>query len=332
MSKIIIITDDTDDYDDDDDDDDQLEDRIEAKEFTLLVKKIERYVIDSKATLQADLDSCDLFDLTLKAKLKQVKFLLHPKLSDRIHKRLIDVGSVIKVTDYDVQCDETKMANESFVILKDFEVVEFQNTGSISLDKISYQMKSPKKDLPIITARSYYVPLYNDADYYGDQWRKVPLPITNLSAQDQSTILTIQQLSTSNPGTYLNKPSHGTVITKSRLTHFAKADDTKSKFPYSFTVEIEHGGLTCCVSFWNTACSRYFTNINVGDNILIRNYRVKKRFGTRSNTVYFGRDSNMELSINPYNPKGEIELLQDEPSSVPYRYGCCIVCSSFVVN
>ena len=52
----------------------------------------------------------------------------------------------------------------------------------------------------------------------------------------------------------------------------------------------------------------------------MKNYRLKQRFGKRSNTVYGGKDANHELSLNPSNPKGYIGLITKKKSFVPHRY------------
>lgn len=286
-----------------------------SKEFRAVVEKLERYMKDDKVTLShVDPSTVDIFDVTISGKLK---CLLHPSLNRYMYRGLMTINSLLLVKDFDMNYNDSDMSPEEMIILKDIEVLEFHTSGNIQPDKINLTKKHRNKETPLTTSRNYYLPLYNNEDFYGSNWKDFTDPLRKVSLKDVKTVITIQDLATSG-GTAKN-PVYGTVIAKSKLKHFGKTDDKKGKYPYTFCIEIEHNGWTCCVSFWNNTCLTYFKRISVGDNILVRNYRHKKRYSQRSNTVYKGQDANAELSINPANPEGIIECLQQEPSAVPYR-------------
>lgn len=288
------------------------------KEFQVVVEKIERYMIDEQMTVShVDPSTVDIFDVIVSGMSNKMKCLLHPNLNNLVYRGLIATKSFILVKDFDIHYKDTDLMPEKIMILKNIEVLEFQFSGNTQPNRIKV-LKNNRKQLPLTTSRNYYLPFYNNEDFYGTNWKEVKRhPLKKVARNDVKSAINIQDLARSG-GTARN-PVCGTVIAKSKLKHFGKTNDKKGKYPYTFCMEIEQNGWTCCVSFWNNTCLSYFRRINVGDHVLVRNYRYKKRYTQRTNTVYKGEDSNVELSINPTNPEGTIESLQEDISTVLYR-------------
>lgn len=297
-------------------------DEESKKQFKAFVQCIERYMVDEKLSIaNFDPSTVDLFDVTLVGESSTIKCILHPSLNAFINKGTMQKDSIILVKGFDFHYKDTDLTSEQIVILNDIEVLQYLSDGSIKPDALKCIKKCRKsKSTPLLTSRNYYLPLYNNEDFYGECWKsREQDPLKTISLKDIKSLKSIQDLAAS--GGTVKSPVHGTVICKSRLKHFGKTSDTKAKYPFTFSIEIIDDGWTCCVSFWNSACLDYFNRIGIGDHILVRNYRIKKRYSQRSNAVFSGKDSNIELSINPTNPQGIIESV-DEKSGILVPYRC----------
>ena len=289
--------------------------RSEIKAFTVVVKKIERYMIVPKLEFANSMDTHDMFDLTLSTISRQLKCLLHPNLNKHIYHGRLQISSVIQVNGYDMHIDETETESKEFLVIKSFTVLEEKGSSISSLDNSFFKTDYVQKN-PLISCREYYLPFYNDEDIYGRIWNSYLKQMNTITLD--TAITSIQNLSENKSNTQL-LPVTGTVITKSKLTYFGKQTDVK-KFSMVFSIEIEHNDWTCSVSFWNRSCLNYFKNIEIGQNIVLKNYRLKCRYGNRSNTVFgLSNDAGIELSINPAKPKGEVHLLDKPASRIIYK-------------
>lgn len=283
--------------------------------FNALIMKIERYCADDHFFLSNECAGVtDIYDITLLSKTQKMKCVLHPKLNYYIHYGYIVEKSSILVTNYVI----TESDDCSIRTLKEIAVLEYQNCDIDLITKNHCFFDGNfKRSKPLSTSREYYLPLYNNEDIYGNLWKTYSKQMKIYQNTAFEKLLKLDEISTRKK----NLPVYGTVITKSKLAHFGKKSDSKNKYPFVFTIEVEGNNKTCSVSFWNKACLQYYNNIRVGQVIVLQNYRVKKPYGTRTNTVYTASDRlHIELSINADNPKGEVDLLDVTPVYIQYRF------------
>lgn len=289
--------------------------------FDALIESIERYHVDNSFYLKREMpDIIDVFDIMLSSKFRKMKCVLHPSLNALVYQGIIVSGSAITVKQY-------LLHNENGLdpvrILKEFSLLEYEGkTVNILNKNHNFFNGNYKRNCGLLSRRGYYLPLWNNEDYYGNTWKISKKKMNSYKLESFSKHIKLKDIEkhlSSTPAVY------GTVVIKSRLTHFAKSE-SNSKYPYTFSIEIEDDNCTCSVTFWNKACIDYFLSIEIGQVVILRNYKVKKRYGARSNTVYGGSKSlEYELSINANaRKKGEVDLLDVAPCSVQFRYNAQI--------
>ena len=290
---------------------------IKMVQFSAVIKNLQRYIFDDTCVLNNTIRTEDIFDVTLTTKSRQAKFLLHPSCNYMINRCLIKINSLVRITKYESYADElSTYENKNVYILKEMEVLDFDGGNSLPSDE-NFPVDSFFSSKPLVTSRGYYMHFYNNEDCYGLEWKE-----NILKQMEPKIVLSINQLNTQYANKHLSKPFppvYGTVITKSKLNYFWKQSNS-DKRPYLFTIEIESNGVSCNVSFWNTACFSFYKSIKVGQVLILKNYRVKRRYVARSNTVFsFSESAEFELSINPTNPEGEVGLSSQKPSFIPYK-------------
>ena len=295
-----------------------------GKPFQAVVKNIERYLIDNKFILQKDsMLTMDAFDITLSlsASSRLLKCILHPTLNKFIYRNLIKVQSLIQVNKYELYFDETDLTvNNKTVILKEIEIVEYRFNNAHPPGKDTCLLITEyKRNVPLSTSRQYYLPLYNDEDCYGAIWTTHLKEMKTIKKSSLVSCTTIKDLHLNRSLNPQLLPVIGKVITKSRLSHFGKKTDSQGKYPYIFSMEIEENGWSCSVTFWNKVCLSYFRSIKVGQTVIIKNYRMKNRYGNRTNTVYEGLEAaSFEISIN--TSRGDVDYIDEKDNFIPYRY------------
>ncbi|XP_057289806.1 RPA-related protein RADX-like [Hydractinia symbiolongicarpus] len=280
----------------------------------VLVKKIERYRTDNDFILKTDITTKDAFDVTLSNESRKVKCLLHPKLNSLVYRGILNIGNVVQVKKYEELVDDTNVSvHVNIIVLTDIQILRsvFAQQSMLHEDE--------SLDKPLGTSKEYYLPLYNNEDLYGSAWDRLQkeIKVTEIGFSDLTTIKALQNKQ-SNSKEML--PVFGTVIAKSKLNHYDSKG--KCKYPFNFSIEVEHDNTTCSVTFWNKACLSYFKPIQVGQNIVLKKYRLKRRYASRSNTIFgISKDSGLELSINPSNPEGEVEFSNDKITDIiVYRF------------
>ncbi|XP_065651073.1 RPA-related protein RADX isoform X1 [Hydra vulgaris] len=288
------------------------------KKFSAVVKNIERYICNKSFILKDISPNTDVFDVTLRTKLRQGKFILHPSLNNIINRRLLKINSYVIVTKYNIYADEMGFyANKSVYIIKEIKVLDFEGNDTLPSDE-NFPVNAFFSSKPLASLQGYYMHFYINEECYGIIWKE-----NNFKIMEPNILLSIDQLNIQYVNKKIFKPYHpvyGTVITKSRLTYYGKKCPTV-KCPYLFSIEIESNGVSCSVSFWSTSCFSFFKSIKVGQVLVFKNYSIRKRYGIRSNTVFScSKSADIELTINPENPEGEVGLSSHKPSVILYRF------------
>ncbi|XP_049849405.1 uncharacterized protein LOC126318627 isoform X1 [Schistocerca gregaria] len=110
----------------------------------------------------------------------------------------------------------------------------------------------------------------------------------------------------------------GRIVMKSRLFHMIRKSDIYSCPMYFMIRVMDMESLYVDVYIWNNSCIDYFKSLECGQVVKLSRFVVKRRFfgegrevearlwnGVREGPV-------IELSVNPSNPKGVIEVLTEK--------------------
>ena len=300
------------------------------KAFTVKVLDIYRYAVDKSFPI-LDPNFSDAFDIVISDGRYKTKCLLSTSLNCLVYEHKLRKNSIVTVSEYSSLIDEKSLEQTPYVILQRIEVVDFapENTEDQAEGDIEFcdhATPNEKQEKPLAASRGYYLPLWNDEDYFGAKWLSDP----NLTPSNPIThAITIFDLDSF--WKVLSRPFPaliGRIVSKSRLNHYGKATDDKRKYPYQAYLELEDRTGTVSVCIWSSFCVLLYNYLQVGDILAILNYRVARKFGPRSNAVYNTSPSaSIEVSVNPTNPTAEVYKLAPRElgpawklPDVPYRY------------
>ena len=297
--------------------------------FKVQVLDIFRYIIDKSFPIVSP-DFSDAFDVMITDGRFKTKCLLATALNFLVYEHKLRKGSVVSITECTSLIDEESLEQSPCVILQSVEISDFvaQTNTQDSSECIPFcgnATENERQDLPLLGCRGYYLPLWNDDDFFGSKW--LSDPDLNL-ASPISHAITIADLDSF--WKTLPRPFPaliGRIVGKARLNHYGKSSDDKRRYPYQAYVEIEDRTATISVCIWDSMCVLLFNYLQVGDVVAILNYRVSRKFAPRSNAVYPTSGAvKIEISVNPSNPVAEIYKLPPEDlgpewklPGVPYR-------------
>ena len=297
--------------------------------FKVQVLDIFRYIIDKSFPIACP-DFSDAFDVMITDGRFKRKCLLATALNFLVYEHKLKKGSVVSITECSSLIDEECLEQSPCVILQGIEISDFVAPGNTqdSTEGIAFcdnATENEKQDLPLLGCRGYYLPLWNDDDFFGSKW--LSDPDLNL-ASPISHAITIADLDSFWKALPRPFPALiGRIVGKTRLNHYGKSSDDKRRYPYQAYVEVEDRTATISVCIWDSLCVLLFNYLQVGDVVAILNYRVSRKFAPRSNAVYHTSDAvKIEISVNPSNPVAEIYKLPPEDlgpewklPDVPYR-------------
>merc|ERR1719494_343334 len=227
---------------------------------------------------------------------------------------------MVCILEHEIVYDEGNLGAKELTVFKVLDVAPEQDVDSCKLPPATLMPPSRTKR-PLTSSREYYLPAFCNEDICGEVWNSPQIKSHKLTKTARFwTASHLQLRGASQPKPHL--PVVGWVVDKTRVIHYAKTSKTE-KYPLQFQIEIVEDGCSCSVTFWNSMCVKFFKTINVGDRILLKNYRLKRRYLGRSNTVYdLSQAAPVELSLNSRDPAGEVVLLDSVKTGheVDYRF------------
>lgn len=302
----------------------------EAKEkFTVKVLDIYRYIVDKSFPI-LDPNFSDAFDIVISDGRYKTKCLLSTSLNCLVYEHKLRKNSVVTVNECSSLIDEESLEQATYVILQDLEILDFapENTEEThgEIEFCDHATPNETQEQPLAASRGYYLPLWNDEDYFGVKWFSDPNLTPSNPITDAITIFDLDSF-----WKVLSRPFPaliGRIVSKSRLNHYGKATDDKRKYPYQAYIELEDRTGTVSVCVWSSLCVLLYNYLQVGDIVAILNYRVTRKFGQRSNAVYnTSPAASIEISMNPTRPTAEVfKIAHNELGplwklpGVPYRY------------
>ena len=299
--------------------------------FNVRVLGVYRYTVDKSFPIPSS-GLTYAFDILITDGRYKTKCLLSPTLNFLVYEYKLRETAIIAVTECRSLIDEESLEQAPLVILQGIEVLNSapattldRDGASTDLEFCSNSTANEKQEIPLAASRGYYLPLWNEEDYFGSIWLTNPDLSPSKPIANAITISDLDSFWRTLPRPF--PALIGTIVSKTRLNHYGKSSDDKRRYPYQFYLELEDRTATVSVCIWNSLCLLLYNYLQVGDVVAISNYRVSRRFGSRSNAVYNTSDAVMtEISLNPLNPAALVYKISPEEvvpdwrlPSVPYR-------------
>lgn len=298
--------------------------------FNVRVLGIYRYIIDKSFPI-VDPDFTDAFDIVITDGRFKTKCLLSPALNFLVYEHKLRKDCFVSITECNCLIDEESLEQVPCVILQRIKILNSAPTNTEDQDpaeEIEFcenATAKEKQELPLAASRGYYLPLWNDEDYFGIKWLSDPdLKLRN-PISNAITIVDLDSFWKALPRPF--PALIGRIVSKTRIKHYGKSTDEKRRYPFQAYFELEDRTGTVSVCIWDFCCVLLYNYLQVGDTVAILNYRVSRKFAPRSNAVYNTSDAvKIEISVNPSNPVAEVYKIASEElgpdwklPDVPYR-------------
>ncbi|EDV23344.1 uncharacterized protein TRIADDRAFT_57865 [Trichoplax adhaerens] len=294
--------------------------------FVSVVTEIERYLTDiayHENYTDDDELPLDTFDLTISDGRLKAKFVLSHKYNSMIHKGLLQTHSVVDIQRTTIKYNEADVRGKPYIYIEDLQIVA--NDFALDLEhELRFGPEASEREidsLPLASRRRYYLPMWNDVDYYGSIWDEY-VGNSAVRMTEASAIQTYKKVANIEDVTRLFEtkgdkhksypPIIGRIVKKSRLSHYGKISD-KNKLPYVMTIIVADASSAVSICLWSNVAVKYFKLLKVDDVILVNGYKVRPahEYITRADNELLDDISQLEFAVNPSNPKGEIVILSD---------------------
>ncbi|XP_077598728.1 RPA-related protein RADX-like [Stigmatopora nigra] len=173
---------------------------------------------------------------------------------------------------------------------------------------------------PIMADRKVYLPLWNNVDYFGSSWRKLP-------PARESVSLTRVTVSGARRGfldckdwaltPIRSKQMTVRVMQKSHLMYYGQPNK-RGQCPYRALLEVSDHTGSVTVVLWDEACLDWYCVLKPGDVICLRNFQIKP--------LYQSQGQDIEIGINTKFPKTLVTIL---PSTAGQRVAPYVFLQSF---
>uniref|UniRef100_UPI00398F6C53 RPA-related protein RADX-like isoform X3 n=1 Tax=Pristiophorus japonicus TaxID=55135 RepID=UPI00398F6C53 len=164
---------------------------------------------------------------------------------------------------------------------------------------------------PLLSCAKYYLPLWEDSDYYGEEWR-VPACSQQRVNIEGLRIITLEELGLTWRGRLKLAPLLVRIMYKSRLRHYGKAG-MNIDWPFQAYFEVGDCSGMMSMVLWNSLCPRFFRSLEVGTVIFIQQYVVKDAYRMRTQPVSYYPEvkiyKEIDISLNPCKPAADIKII-----------------------
>jgi hypothetical protein len=259
----------------------------------------------------------DLFDLSVIDGDKETSSVsLHPDMSALVRNGVISENTVVCVRGYKLVFDELFLGGNGFVEISSLENVEFKRgKGSVDVD-VSLHFERPLRG-----KRAFYLAPLDDTCVVSSNWQAEDISFETTCLKDISineytpSIAEIMELtaeqSRKRKRNHKVPPLVGRVVAIGSLNYFGKPSD-ENPYPINFQLVIGDASKYLSVSVWNSACHLYYNALDIGDIVVVDNYRIKAT--PYANAIHYSHESNsldlqvrnLEVAVNAQNPEGHI--------------------------
>ncbi len=307
---------------------------------TVVVLDVFRFIIDQQAkrALRIDADPAyatlkDGYDILVSDGETKCMVAVQPQLFAQFNKGLVLPFSYVKFTTWRQWYNDLELVNGSptqVVLVSALEVLQPgyfpgingppqppQGLGSLLKKPFSPHCNQldGQTARPLFGSRNYFVNFFSDASVVFPS-RDLTAPF-DVSVEDVSGATFLGELAQSflhpkkakraNP---LPTRVYGRVMRKSAVNHYAKAGDEKGAFPMNFSFFIADDSAEVRVVCWNNVCRNVYSSIDIGDVVVIDNFKPKHAFYDQPNkplnNAPASRPELLELAVNPSGPVGNV--------------------------
>lgn len=245
------------------------------------------------------------------------KWTLSPKLNSLVQMHNIYEGCTLTVDDYNVYFDEKiEGGGPGIVLINSVQIANVSFDSEQKLKNWSKLFQSQLYDLekkPLTGSREYYCPVWDD---------------DNFESFEQLKTVRVEVMKHRKPLSYIiqsNSSSSaiiGRVHKKSKLNHFGKSN-LMQEFPFFFSLLLVDGSLQygLPVTIWNRLALDYYADINVGDILVIIDYRIKKCYD--ANLFVLAPDQtayDREISVNSQKELNIFKIAEDVAQFAPLNF------------
>nr|XP_034969535.1 RPA-related protein RADX [Zootoca vivipara] len=217
-----------------------------------------------------------LYDVTISDGVYRERCFLAPELSRLVHTNALRCGLRVKITEG--SCAFVHKFGTWLMSIEQLEVVGAASGGDAARGQElpEYKMKAL---IPLTGSWTYYLPLWNNEDPYGETW---PGEKTSQKAvPDDTAITTLANLEEDFGDKIGNKIKTGPhpiiikITQRGRLQYYGKSSLAVDKpFQASFKVADHSGSMPMVL--WNELCYDWYNSMEVGTVLLLENYGVKR--------------------------------------------------------
>jgi hypothetical protein len=247
----------------------------------------------------------DAYDITVCNPVEQTKtrFCLHPHLNSIVQSGDLDRGSILEIRKWSVRFNELRGLYPPRVIVV-YDCLVLRRPHEDFWIDVPLTCAWTTSSTPLETAAN--VPLASSRKSYLGPGAFDALPVDS-RLRDPSNVERVEDPASIKSVTSaavriaralmgdVKRPIIGRVLRKTSLMPWPKKSDMRQSVPFKFEFEIGDGADSATVVVWNSLCSKYFYHIQLGDILIIENYRVRRG----------------EIHLNASSPQGIIRKLSD---------------------
>ncbi|KAK5848039.1 hypothetical protein PBY51_005694 [Eleginops maclovinus] len=270
----------------------------------------------------------DLYDVVLSDGDCRLRVSLDPGLNQLVERRVLRVGAVLRNAAFSPAisaqipaCSGADALSDSFRLVR-VEVSDWTEVPGPDPASLPWFGSSEPQGAvcPLGANRSVFLPLWNNVDYSGEEWRDAPPPEEEEEEEEEEEArrptVSVSELRDS----FLigrRGVAKGTVqqqliiriINKSHLMYYGKPENS-CECPYKVVLEVCDLTGSVCVVLWNSVCVRWYCHLKSGDIISLRRFRVKRH--------YQAEPEDIEISVNSRNPAAQICVLPESSVSAEH--------------
>ncbi|XP_059819422.1 RPA-related protein RADX-like [Hypanus sabinus] len=164
---------------------------------------------------------------------------------------------------------------------------------------------------PLLCPSSCYLPLWEESDYYGEEWAVQAFSHEQVRMEGLR-IITLKELVFAWRRRLKLAPLLVRIMCKSRLQHYGKTAKYID-WPYQACIKVADSSGMMSVILWNSLCPKLFRSLEVGTVILMQQYSVKVAHHKRNHPILYYPDmkiyNEIDIYLNPWKPTSDIKVI-----------------------
>ncbi|XP_041054633.1 RPA-related protein RADX-like [Carcharodon carcharias] len=267
------------------------------------VLAVERYLLGEPGSSRYDLTLCREGN----GERAPLKCLLSPQLNRLVQRNLLHSGCQLRASRFSVLTDGLRVLERAEVL-----------RGAAPPTVCVAVLPVPR---PLLCCTKYYLPLWEESDYYGEEWieETCSQELVNLEGL---RIITLKELENTWRGRLKLAPLLVRIMYKSRLRHYGRAGKNVD-WPYQAYFEVGDCSGMMSMVLWNSLCPRFFRSLEVGTVIFIQQYVVKDAFRMRTHPVLYYPNlkiyKEQDISLNPWKSAAAIKIIPPKQVQAEWR-------------